>query len=66
MLKKKMLIALGMAPVLSVGCVRVTAWAEKNAETQTEEAEDSSDPEEEEDADSEESDNLLRKQSELV
>lgn len=35
----------------------MTAWAEENAETQTEEAEDSSDLEEEEDADSEESDN---------
>ena len=32
MLKKKMLIALGVAPALSVGCVRVTAWAEENAE----------------------------------
>lgn len=56
MLKKKMLIALGMAAVLSVSCVSVTVWAEENAEGQTEEAEDSSDSEEE-DADSEESDN---------
>ena len=56
MLKKKMLIALGMAAVLSVSCVSVTVWAEENAEEQTEEAEDSSDSEEE-DADSEESDN---------
>ena len=57
MLKKKMLIALGMAAVLSVSCVSVTVSAEENAETQTEEAEDSSDPEGEADADSEEADN---------
>ena len=37
MLKKKMLIALGMAAVLSVGCVSATVWAEENAEKQTEE-----------------------------
>ena len=49
MLKKKMLIALGVAAVLSVSCVSVTVWAEENAEEQTEEAE--------EDADLEESDN---------
>ena len=42
MLKKKMLIALGVAAVLSVSCVSVTVWAEENAEEQTEEAEDSS------------------------
>ena len=36
MLKKKMLIALGMAAVLSVGCVSVTVWAEENADAQTE------------------------------
>ena len=57
MLKKKMLIALGMAAVLSVGCVSATVWAEENAEKQTEEVENSSDPEEEEDVDSEEFDN---------
>ena len=57
MLKKKMLIALGMAVVLSVSCASVTVWAEENAEKQTEEAENSSDPEEEEDVDSEEFDN---------
>ena len=45
MLKKKMLIALGMAVVLSVSCASVTVWAEENAEAQTEEAEDSSDSE---------------------
>lgn len=38
MLKKKMLIALGVAAVLSVSCVSVTVWAEENAEEQTEEA----------------------------
>ena len=32
MLKKKMLIALGVAAVLSVSCVSVTVWAEENAE----------------------------------
>ena len=57
MLKKKMLIALGVAAVLSVSCVSVTVWAEENAEEQTEEAEDSSNSEGEEDADLEESDN---------
>ena len=57
MLKKKMLIALGMAVVLSVSCASVTVWAEENAEAQTEEAEDSSDSEGETDADSEEDDN---------
>lgn len=57
MLKKKMLIALGVAAVLSVSCVSVTVSAEENAETQTEEAEDSSDTEGEADADSEEADN---------
>ena len=51
MLKKKMLIALGVAAVLSVSCVSVTVWAEENAEEQTEEAEDSSNSEGEEDAD---------------
>ena len=30
MLKKKMLIALGVAAVLSVSCVSVTVWAEKS------------------------------------
>ena len=45
MLKKKMLIALGVAAVLSVSCVSVTVWAEENAEEQTEEAEDSSNSE---------------------
>ena len=50
MLKKKMLIALGVAAVLSVSCVSVTVWAEENAEEQTEEAEDSSNSEGEEDA----------------
>ena len=45
MLKKKMLIALGVATVLSVSCVSVTVWAEENAEEQTEEAEDSSNSE---------------------
>ena len=40
MLKKKMLIALGVAAVLSVSCVSVTVWAEENAEEQTEEAEE--------------------------
>ena len=34
MLKKKMLIALGVAAVLSVSCVSVTVWAEENAEEQ--------------------------------
>lgn len=29
MLKKKMLIALGVAAVLSVSCVSVTVWAEE-------------------------------------
>ena len=38
MLKKKMLIALGVAAVLSVSCVSVTVWAEENAEEQTVEA----------------------------
>lgn len=57
MLKKKMLIALGVAAVLSVSCVSVTVWAEENAEEQTEEAEDSSNSEGEEEADLEESDN---------
>lgn len=66
MLKKKMLIALGVAAVLSVSCVSVTVWAEENAEEQTEEAEDSSNSEGEEDADLEESDNSLRKESKVV
>ena len=35
MLKKKMLIALGVAAVLSVSCVSVTVWAEENAEERT-------------------------------
>ena len=51
MLKKKMLIALGVAAVLSVSCVSVTVWAEENAEEQTEEAEDSSNSEGEEGTD---------------
>ena len=54
MLKKKMLIALGMAAALSMGCVSATVWAEENTEEQTEEGPDS---EGEADADSEESDN---------
>lgn len=57
MLKKKMLIALGVAAVLSVGCVSATVWAEENAEAQTAEAENSSDSEEETEAGSEESGN---------
>ena len=36
MLKKRMLIVLGMAAVLSASCVSATVWAEENAETQTE------------------------------
>ena len=36
MLKKRMLIVLGMAAVLSASCVSATVWAEENTETQTE------------------------------
>ena len=42
MLKKKMLIALGVAAVLSMSYVIVTVWAEKNSVKQTKGAEDSS------------------------
>ena len=36
MFKKKVLLALGMAAVLSTGCAATSVWAEENADVQAE------------------------------
>ena len=36
MFKKKVLLALGMAAVLSTGCAATSVWAEENADEQAE------------------------------
>lgn len=57
MLKKKMLITLGMAAVLSISCVSATVWAEKKGDGQTEKADNSSASKSEAESNSEGSNN---------
>ncbi len=46
MFKKKVLLALGMAAVLSTGCAATSVWAEENADVQAEAETESTDTEE--------------------